>query len=124
MALKIGRIRRARLEKPHYVSFWGRRYLCRPVFIDAILGNGEKLLAVQPLNTRPQYYLIRVDSSWSTYNYDDPCVGENIDEICDAIEDQVGPAHWTGEDSMGRERQYNDPWPAASFDSGSSWWEA
>ena len=38
--------------------------MIKPEFIRQELGNGDLLLAVTPLNTRPNYYLIRVDSKW------------------------------------------------------------
>jgi len=80
-----------------------------------------KLLAVAPLNTRPNYYLIRVDSRWNNSNYDDePTIGDNIEDIEEAIEEQMGPCDW--EDDSGK--QHHDPWPAPSFDSGCSWWDA
>jgi len=118
--IKIGKALRAKLEKPYWVRFWGQRRLCKPVFIERILGDGGKLLFVTPLATRPHHYLIRVDSTWKDNNYEQPCVADHIDEIYDAIENQVGPSEWT--DDRGRER--HDYWPAASFDCGSCWGDA
>lgn len=67
--MRVTKADKARLEKRHWVRFWGRKYMRRPVFVPTALGDGNKLLAVQPLNTRPQYYLIRVDSTWATSNW-------------------------------------------------------
>ncbi len=112
-----------RLTKPFWTRFWGQRRKSHPVFITKALGDGMKLLAVTPINTRPNYYLIRVDSSWSDSNRDTPCVGEHMDEIYDAIEDQCGRGYEDKYESVtGRER--HNPWPALSADSGSSWCES
>jgi hypothetical protein len=118
--LKISKAIRADLERRHWVRFWGQRRMCSPVFIEEFLGDGGKLLAVQPLNTRPNYYLIRIDSKWHTSNYEDPCVGDHMDEIYDAIENAVGPSSWQDDN----EKWHHDDWPSLSDDSGSSWWDA
>lgn len=119
--IRVTKAEQARLTKRHYVRFWGRKRMCRPVFVPAALGDGGKLLAVGPLNTRPHYYLIRVDSSWAESNWhESPTIGDNIDEICEAIEEYVGTWRW--EDDRGRER--HDPWPAFDDDAGVLWWDA
>ena len=112
------------LEKRYYVTFWGRKVLCRPVFVPTILGDGKLLLRLSCTNTRPHYYLIRIDSSWSDPNMYDPGTHENalkseemIDDACDAIRDYVGDANWV--DDRGKHR--HSPWPAFSSDSGFTW---
>lgn len=104
-------------EKPHFRKLWGQRHLTHPKFIRAVLGDGGKLLIVTPINTRPDYYLIRVDSTWETDSTveapDHVC--DHIDEIYEAIENQFG-----GNDEDSEERR---PWPVLSADSGSTWGE-
>lgn len=119
-ALKVGKAMRERLEKRRWVRFWGQRRMQHVVFVPTVLGDGLKMLAVQPLNTRPNYYLLRIDSSWHTSNYKSPCVADNMDDIYEAIEEYVGPKWWT--DDNGRERC--EVWPALDDDCGSSWWDA
>ena len=120
MPLRIGPKRKACITKKHLVHFWGQRHFVSPAYVPTVLGDGRKLLAVQPLNTRPKYYLIRVDSSWSERNSDQPCVCDHIDEIYDVIEEWFGPHEW--EDDHGRTRY--SPWPSPNLDCGSSWWDA
>lgn len=117
--IKINRKMKAIITKPRYVKFWGKKCLSRPVFIESCLGDGGKLLAITPLNDRPNYYVIRVDSTWSVHNYEDPCVADHIDEIYEMIEEQTGPREW--QDDHGRRRV--EKWPAPNLDCGSSWWD-
>lgn len=119
MPLIIGKRLQAELERKRRVRFWGRNYLISPCYVPTILGDGMKLLAVQPLNTRPRYYLIRIDSSWDESNYESPCVGDNMDDIYEAIEGYVGPKCWT--DNRGKERR--EGWPSLDDECGSSWWD-
>lgn len=50
---------------------WGYYYDVTPAVAKGHLGDGRQLLMVQSLNTRPNYYLIRIDSSWSVDNSDE-----------------------------------------------------
>lgn len=123
---------RRRIEVERNIHWWGYDYKVTPRFVLETLGNGRRLLWVQPLNTRPNYYVIRVDSSW---------VGdemyEHIEEVYDAIEDQYGEKEQereflaedlrekgiepTGEntDLDGNEDRLG--WPVLSLDSGCAW---
>lgn len=123
MPIKIGRTLKARLERPYMTTFWGVRRKVKPVLIDRVLGNGNKLISVTPLNTRPQYYLIRIDSTWQTSNFEDgQTVGQNLEEIYQVIEEECGRRHEDKYESpTGRPRV--NPWPAFD-DSGTSWHDA
>jgi hypothetical protein len=98
--LAIGKVRKARITRRRLVHHWGQPHFVTPAYIPAFLGDGGMLLALQPLDTRPKFYLIRVDSSWSTSNFDETCVCDHLDEIYDAIEDWFGAEEW--EDDHGR----------------------
>ncbi len=115
--IKISKKTIAYLTRRRWAYLWGQKSMIEPVFIPQALGNGDKLLAVTPLNTRPNYYLIRVDSSWSDFNTDEPCVGDHIDEICDVIEDYVGPKHFEDDDG----NEVSEPWPYLDDECGVSW---
>ncbi len=123
--------------------FWGQAFQVTPAVADAHLGDGRQLLWFEPLNTRPNYYLIRIDSSWGDLHDDADDADDNdnlrdhVDEIIDALVDEFG--------EMEREREHLeddlreqgiDPdddntdlagnedrlgWPVLSLDSGYSW---
>lgn len=117
MALEITPAQIARMTRKHVTKFWGQDCDCEPVFIDQTLGDGMQLVAITPLNTRPNYYLIRIDSDWSVYNRDTNALCEHLDEIYDAIEDQVG-RRWNEDDDG---EQYATDWPAMDDENGVSW---
>lgn len=118
--LTITRRMKKQLTRRHWRRLWGQRRMAEPAFVDKALGDGMQLLGITPLNTRPHYYLIRVDSSWETSsNYDSPCVSDHMDEIYDAIEDEFYKKY------AGIEKDEKpNPWPALDDESGSSWWNA
>jgi hypothetical protein len=83
---------------------------------------------VEPMNTRPNYYVIRVDSSWSKDQ-----MGEHIDDVLSALEEEFGPAYTDAEDPDDfdgddpddaepeeRERVHHD-FPALNDEVGVSW---
>lgn len=117
----VGRDLQARLERPYRTKFWGRRHLVKPRLLNRTFGDGKKLLGLQPLNTRPQYYVVRIDSTWAINNWDDgETVMEHLEELLDAAEEQFGKA-WYDDDPP--HRKNGRPWPALNDDVGTCWFE-
>ena|ERR1700722_7896139 len=114
--LKIDPKTIAWLERRQAAYLWGQKHFIKPVFIRTALGEGDLLLAVTPLNTRPNYYLIRVDASWLKKD-DTETIYDHLDEIEETIEDQVGSRDY--EDDDGNERLAE--WPALNIHAGVSW---
>lgn len=114
--VKIGTKAIAWLERRQAAYLWGQKHFIRPVFIRGVLGDGNLLLAVTPLNTRPNYYLIRIDSGWLKKD-DTETIYEHLDEIEDAIEDEVGLRDY--EDDEGNECLAE--WPSLNTNAGISW---
>jgi hypothetical protein len=95
--------------------------IVEPVFVERALGDGKKLLAVMPLETRPNYYLIRVDSTWNDSNGGgSTLICEHLDEILEAIRAQCGSAN-QGQRKNGNGNGRHNSWPALSYSSGVSW---
>lgn len=119
------------------VEFWGSTHEITPAVARSHLGDGKLLLGFSCLNTRPDYYLIRVDSKF--FDDDDDDIMDRIEEdVIDALADEFGEKE--------REREYltddlreqgieptaentdlngNEDllgWPVLSLDSGWSWW--
>lgn len=120
------------------VHHWGSDYEVTPAVATEALGDGKLLLGFQCLNTRPDYYLIRVDSGFFADGEDD--ISDRIDdEVLDALIDKFGEKERereylkddlrekgiepTGEntDLAGNEDRLG--WPVLSLDSGFHWWE-
>lgn len=102
-------LRRA-IERPERVHHWGQPHTVTPRLCERIFGDGAALIHITPLNTRPNYYAVRVDSSWALTGDE---FYERLDSIYGALEDEYGAAE---DDELG-ERE----WPALDLDAGSSW---
>ena len=123
-------IDRPKVETPYKITWWGQQYTCDPRFVDEALGDGNVLLGLQPLNTRPNYYVIRVDSSWHLSNCRkcEECpdyLVEHIDEIYEAIEGEYGEVEsilYDNEEALlDGEPPESEGWPVLDLSSGSSW---
>jgi hypothetical protein len=123
-----------RFTKTHKVHWWGGDYQVTPAVCDEAVGDGCTLLYVQCLNTRPYYYLIRVDSSWGSDGRDEY---DDIEEVLETLEDCFGEKEREREnladdlreqgiepdgdntDLAGNEDRLG--WPVLSLDSGYTW---
>jgi len=107
-----------RYSKPRIMTLWGREYTRTPEVIKAKIGDGLQVIALQPMMTRPNYYVIFVDSRWEMET--DEWIN-HLEEIYSTIEDQCGSDtnYEIGKD--GQKKFTNNPWPALSSD-GCTWW--
>ncbi|MGQ3005102.1 MAG: hypothetical protein ACT6Q7_02975 [Blastomonas fulva] len=83
------------IEQPFLGSLWthGDSGMLTPYVCECSFGDGMRLLKVFTINQRPNYHVVRVHSGWDESNWStDDNVGEHIDEIIDAIEDECGRA--------------------------------
>lgn len=117
MPLRITKAQQKYITRRQWATLWGQKSMIEPVLIDKHFGNGMKLVAIAPLNTRPNYYLIRVDSSWSERNSDEPCIADHIEDICEAIEEECGRKYETDDD----DKEIMMPWPNLDDECGVSW---
>lgn len=75
----------------------GDRSPMTPYVIKETFGDGMHLMTVSTINQRPNYWVVRVDSSWigahwPYYRGGQDVRGDHIDEIIDVIEDECGRA--------------------------------
>jgi hypothetical protein len=114
---------KTRIEQPEEVTFWGAKYVITPAFVRAKFGDGKKLLNIIPLNTRPDRYVVRVDSRLITSNWHEgqPHIQDCLDYILEAIEWEYGSARQFDEDD--NEIEEKAPWPALDESVGVGWGE-
>lgn len=105
----------AKFIRARKVSFWGHDYMVTPRLLDYVEGDGLLVIHLTALDTRPDYYVLRVDSKWG--DLDDDAWHDHLDEIWDDLEDQFGQASWQDDDD---EWQHDD-FPAVSDSSGCAW---
>lgn len=89
----------AMLKEVYEQSFLGTLWtegdsgMLTPYVCECSLGDGLKLIRLFTINQRPNYHIIRVDSSWNESSYaDDATISEHIDDILSAIEEECGRA--------------------------------
>ena len=112
---------RATIERRRKVRHWGVDYWITPRLIDKVFGDGKTLAYVMPLNTRPNYYVIRIDGEFNDDNMDDDEFRDLLaHEILDAIAEQYGDC----DDDCELEAMADKlPWPALDSDCGEYWGE-
>lgn len=97
---------------PHTINFWGDDYEnFTPVLAKKRHSDGLRLMWFTPLNTRPNYYLIRVDSALPI---------NDDDEVREFVEDRLIPAL---EDEFGTcdDEEDCEAWPMLDLGCGYSW---
>lgn len=117
------------IEVPFLGSLWthGDSGMLTPYVCECSFGDGLRLLCIYTINQRPNYHVVRVHSGWDVSNWSDgDNVGEHIDEIITAIEEECGERYIVDEDCAecdGYACHCNDgePWPAIEADGGCSW---
>lgn len=69
--------------------FWGRTYEnFAPVLSEAVFGDGKRLIEFTPLNTRPFYYLVRIDSIHPNFDDEDESFEFVHEELIPDLEDE------------------------------------
>jgi hypothetical protein len=132
---------RTAIEVPQRVSFWGHEHTITPLLVPAIFGDGRSLVAITPLLTRPNYFVVRGDSSWIDERFAGPgAVTSAFDEVLEegdyyalaphmemlgdgvygAIEEAFG--RWRDESHRDEEDTDADyEWPVVDLGFGCSW---
>lgn len=104
------------VERRQRATLWGKAYFITPRLVTRFLGDGKQLIWFTPMATRPNYYAVRIDSSWKISNWEEPPnLIDHVDEIYSAIEEEYG-----NQDDEGNE---NASFPVLCDDCGSSWVE-
>ncbi|MFO6447849.1 hypothetical protein ACLBKU_11945 [Erythrobacter sp. NE805] len=83
------------IEVPFLGSLWthGDSGMLTPYVCERSFGDGLRLLCISTINQRPNYHVVRVHSGWHASNWHDgETVGEHLDDILTAIEEECGCA--------------------------------
>lgn len=106
------------VERKRKTLFWGQEHIVAPKLLSDVLGDGQQLMTLTPINTRPNYYVCRIDSSWSLSNWDKHPMppGQWLEDLYQALEAEFGD----GQDEWGQDRE-DTRWPEARLDGGTSW---
>lgn len=73
--------------KPYKTRFWGEDYHVSPAFVQDRYGDGLQLIWLSSIDTRPQFYVLRIDSHWDVNNDD-----FDLEYMLTLIEEEYGDA--------------------------------
>lgn len=109
----------ASIGVPTTGHLWGMSIDFTPAVLPTAFGDGRALLALTTLNSRPRYYVIRIDSGWSVDDTqaDGGDLRDHLDDIYEAIEETFGRAVFEEDGDADPE-----PWPAFDDRYGTAWW--
>lgn len=100
-----------------------------PALSNRLYGDGRALLGLTTINSRPKFYILRIDSGWAlemdlTAPDDAEKLVDRIDAFAFALEDEFGRGRFEDGDETEteRERAKRCAWPAYDDETGCSWW--
>jgi len=106
--------------QPRQVELWGAKSEVSPVLVSTVFGDGMKPMWLEPLATRPDYYIIAGSSTWDLNKE----LREIMEEILQTIECEYGRYDDEQEqDESTEEHQTRTEWPALDTSCGYSWGE-
>jgi hypothetical protein len=106
--------------KRHASVLWTKKRFIIPEVLPFVWGNGKLIVAVRPIITRKEHFIVAVDSSWQNDMHD------LIDDIYDVHEDYFGPCRCV--ECGGDEEEHEDgdirfkQWPVICTNGGCEWW--
>lgn len=77
----------AELLSPQSTRWWGNDYEFTPALLDKKYGDGKRLLQLFPINERPRYWVVRVDSSFEDRSDE---FFDMLGDIYEEIDEQFG----------------------------------
>jgi len=97
-------------SKPQERLFWGGTYTVTPVIPCGQIGDGLQIISLTPLGTRPNYYIVRIDSKTDVDDDD-----FDTEEILELIEESFCSVDSCDDDGNHLE------FPALDTESGYGW---
>lgn len=101
-----------------------------PALSNRLYGDGRALVGLTTINSRPRFYVLRIDSTWAIDS--DPNAPDGaemftcrIDAISFALEEEFGCGRYEGDgeyNEKSRERDRRRKWPAYDDETGHFWW--
>lgn len=103
------------VERPCKGHLWGQEHDIFPRVIGKVFGDGRCLINVSPLMTRPNYFVVRVDSA------EDFEVRDILDDVADAAEDEFG--RFRRDEEEPEDAEEHREFPICDWDAGTCWSE-
>jgi len=108
--------------KPRRVTFWGNESMVSPVLIPWFFGDGQQPIALEPMATRPEYYVIAGHSGWDLENFGEDPFCEHLEDVYMVIEERFGNSDDEKyDDETEAEWEARTNWPALNTGCGMGW---
>jgi len=78
------------LTKRHKTSLWGQESETTPTVVHTVFGDGGSVVTLEPMDSRPDYYVILADSSFNCFEDFLGFMADNEELVLQAIEDEYG----------------------------------
>lgn len=76
--------------KEREVSFWGQTHKTTPTLVNTVFGDGGSLISLDPMNSRPDYYIMLAPSSIKSFEEALEFIVDNEELIYESIELEFG----------------------------------
>jgi len=74
------------IERRQAGYLWGQKHFFTPRLLGPVFGDGKQLIRMTSINTRPAFWVVRIDSSWNLGNTDNPPVlRDHLEDIYQAM---------------------------------------
>lgn len=105
---------RPRIERRTAEILWGQRRFVVPRLVPFVWGDGKQWIYLSPINSRPAYYVVRIDSRVNLSNHapENSFYDVCLDDVLEAIGDYFGERY--EEDTPTR-------WPELDWTIGGEW---
>lgn len=87
--------------KPHWGSLWGKKHWCVPEYCGIAEGDGKQVVWLKTGDSRPNYYILRVDSKTEVEGDD-----FDIETLYTCVEESFGNVNDYEELFVDGERKY------------------
>ena len=121
----IRRLRKV-VEKPYRSRWWGAVCTIEAKLLPGRFGDGKFLVGIEPLNTRPQFYVVRVDSKWMPTKNENPLQSDDWYEFLEidllpALEGYFGSVDCEDDEGNRLGDGEDGGWPCVNLQVGCSW---
>lgn len=115
------------IERRTAKYMWGQLRFVTPRVCGEVFGDGRKLIGLSPIMFRPNYFVVRIDSAWSTSNWDRTgatLLIDNIDDVYTSLEEEYEEWPWSRMFGLKRTDDWDDERSShINFNDGCEWWE-
>lgn len=74
----------------HKTSLWGKESMTTPTIVHTVFGDGGSMVTLEPMDSRPDYYVFLADSSFTCFGDVLDFMRDHQELVLQAIEEEYG----------------------------------